>query len=423
MPSISQSIIVNVEASYIEQYLNKKGLVRSTEELGQELKYWIDNLLSAGKINIVDFEQFLFNELFWGKRKTIHIYKLDKVKEYKYPEDWENALNEHYNIHSINYCNILKMIPNTTEPRKIVSVQSEENQKGELIRIRLLFACFIQLNGERGYKDSVAYIPVELDFERKIMIIKAWTRQHIAHEEHKAENLLDHIKKLMCIEFKVEIKNFMSRHKKVLFLMSKNLIDEAYSQVPAYNQIDYLVENIKDFEIEIVNTLPLKHINGDGKGNYLLDKGVMNFEAEIRNTLECLAISDYFYDKNFDEIWNLGLEAVVARVKFNDEEKVLTSLSGENTSAPIFCTKTFMALKNRMEETKQIEILWVTMERKRGNLNLKFDASNTEYLEMLIRYGIRFNERDMNSALEIYEKYEEKLNQQITRRCEIAVGQ
>ena len=423
MPSISQSIIVNVEASYIEQYLNKKGLVRSTEELGQELKYWIDNLLSAGKINIVDFEQFLFNELFWGKRKTIHIYKLDKVKEYKYPEDWENALNEHYNIHSINYCNILKMIPNTTEPRKIVSVQSEENQKGELIRIRLLFACFIQLNGERGYKDSVAYIPVELDFERKIMIIKAWTRQHIAHEEHKAENLLDHIKKLMCIEFKVEIKNFMSRHKKVLFLMSKNLIDEAYSQVPAYNQIDYLVENIKDFEIEIFNTLPLKNINGDGKGNYFLDKGVMNFEAEIRNTLECLAISDYFYDKNFDEIWNLGLEAVVARVKFNDEEKVLTSLSGENTSAPIFCTKTFMALKNRMEETKQIEILWVTMERKRGNLNLKFDASNTEYLEMLIRYGIRFNERDMNSALEIYEKYEEKLNQQITRRCEIAVGQ
>ena len=423
MPSISQSIIVNVEASYIEQYLNKKGLVRSTEKLGQELKYWIDNLLSAGKINIVDFEQFLFNELFWGKRKTIHIYKLDKVKEYKYPEEWENALNEHYNIHSINYCNILKMIPNTTEPRKIVSVQSEENQKGELIRIRLLFACFIQLNGERGYKDSVAYIPVELDFERKIMIIKAWTRQHIAHEEHKAENLLDHIKKLMCIEFKVEIKNFMSRHKKVLFLMSKNLIDEAYSQVPAYNQIDYLVENIKDFEIEIVNTLPLKNINGDGKGNYFLDKGVMNFEAEIRNTFECLAISDYFYDKNFDEIWNLGLEAVVARVKFNDEEKVLTSLSGENTSAPIFCTKTFMALKNRMEETKQIEILWVTMERKRGNLNLKFDASNTEYLEMLIRYGIRFNERDMNSALEIYEKYEEKLNQQITRRCEIAVGQ
>lgn len=423
MPSISKSIIVNVEAKYIEQYLNKKGFIRSEEEAGQELKYWIDNLLSSGKINIEDFEEFLFEELFWGKRKTIHIYKLDKVKGYKYPEDWENALNEYYNINSINFCDILGRIPNTTEPRKIVAVQSEENQKGELTRIRLLFACFIQLNGERGYKDSVAYIPVELDFERKIMLVKAWTRQHIAHEEHKAENLLIHIKKLMCIEFKVEVKNFMSKHKKALFLMSKNLIDEAYSHVPAYNKIDYLVKDIKDFEIEIVNALPLKNVNGDGNGNYLLDKGVMNFEAEIRNALECLAISDYFYNKNFDEIWNLGLEAVVARVKFNDEEKVLTSLSGENTSTPIFCTKTFMALKNRMEERKQIEILWVTMERKRGNLNLKFDASNTEHLEILIRYGIRFNERDMNSALEIYEKYEEKLSQQIAEHCEIAVGQ
>ena len=196
-----------------------------------------------------------------------------------------------------------------------------------MIRIRLLFACFIQLNGEGGYKDSVAYIPVELDFEREIMLIKAWTRQHIAHEEHKAENLLIHIKKLMCIEFKIKVKNFMSKHKKALFLMSKNLIDEVYSHVPAYNKIDYLVKGIKDFEIEMVNALPLKNVNEDEKGNYLLNKGVMNFEAEIRNILECLAISDYFYDKNFDEIWNLGLEAVVARVKFNDEEKVLTDFT------------------------------------------------------------------------------------------------
>lgn len=29
----------------------------------------------------------------------------------------------------------------------------------------------------------------------------------------------------------------------------------------------------------------------------------------------------------------------------------------------------------------------------------------------------------MNSALEIYEKYEEKLSQQIAEHCEIAVGQ
>lgn len=38
MPSISKSIIVNVEAKYIEQYLNKKGFIRSEEEAVARVK-------------------------------------------------------------------------------------------------------------------------------------------------------------------------------------------------------------------------------------------------------------------------------------------------------------------------------------------------------------------------------------------------
>ena len=426
MPSLSQSIITNVEESYIQLYLKKKGFVQTDEEKGQELKYWVDNLLKDKKINVEEFEEFLFNELFWGKRKTIRVYKLDKVKNYKYPGDWELPLEEKYNVVSINFSDILGMIPNCEETRKIVAIRSEENIKGELTRIRLLFACYIQINGARGYKDSVSYIPVEIDFNKKIMLIKAWTRQQIAHEEHKADNLMEHIKKIMGIEFKVTTKNYMSEHKKILFLMSKSLIYEAYSHVPTYNEINNIEGSIKKFVEETLGGLSLRNVKPNGNGQHILAEGVMDFEAEIRNVLEGLAISDYFFDRNFDEIWKMGLEAVVARVKFNDEEKVLTSLSGENTTTPIFCTKTFMSLKNRMEESERIETLWITMDRKRGNLNLKFDASNMEYMEILIKYGIRFNEADMNSALEIYEKYEKyetKLNQQVAEHSKIAIGQ
>lgn len=423
MPSLSQSIITNVEESYIQLYLKKKGFVQTDEEKGQELKYWVDNLLKDKKINVEEFEEFLFNELFLGKRKTIRVYKLDKVKNYKYPGDWELPLEEKYNVVSINFSDILGMIPNCEETRKIVAIRSEENIKGELTRIRLLFACYIQINGARGYKDSVSYIPVEIDFNKKIMLIKAWTRQQIAHEEHKADNLMEHIKKIMGIEFKVTTKNYMSEHKKILFLMSKSLIYEAYSHVPTYNEINNIEGSIKKFVEETLGGLSLRNVKPNGNGQHILAEGVMDFEAEIRNVLEGLAISDYFFDRNFDEIWKMGLEAVVARVKFNDEEKVLTSLSGENTTTPIFCTKTFMSLKNRMEESERIETLWITMDRKRGNLNLKFDASNMEYMEILIKYGIRFNEADMNSALEIYEKYETKLNQQVAEHSKIAIGQ
>ena len=423
MPSLSQSIITNIEASYIETYLKKKGFSRTEGERGQDLKYWADSLLKEERINVEEFEEFLFSELFWGKRKTIQVYKLDNIKKYKYPADWEQRLEEGYGIDSVNFCNILGSLPNSEEPRKIASVRSEENWKGELVRIRILFACYIQINGDKGYKDSVAYIPVEIDFGKRIMLIKAWTRQQIAHEEHKAENLMLLIRKLMGIEFKVVTRSRMSEHREVLFFMSKCLIYEAYSHVPSYNEIENQSGSIKKFVGEILEGLSLKNVIVSEKGKHVLPDGVMDFEAEIKNVLERLAVSDYFFDRDFNEIWEMGLEAVVARVKFNDEEKVLTSLSGENTSTPIFCTKTFMSLKNRMEESGEIETLWITMDRKKGNLNLKFDASNTEYLEILIKYGIRFNEADMNAALEIYEKYETKLNQQIAGHSKIAIGQ
>ena len=76
-----------------------------------------------------------------------------------------------------------------------------------------------------------------------------------------------------------------------------------------------------------------------------------------------------------------------------------------------------------MEEAEKTETLWITMKRKKGNLNLKFDASESQYLEVLIKYGIRFNEADMISALKIYDKYAEKLNRKITEQSKSAIGQ
>lgn len=342
---------------------------------------------------------------------------------YKYPGDWEPLLKEKYNAENMDFSNILCTVPNREETRKISAVYSEENVKGELVKLRILFACYIQLNGENGYKDSVAYIPVELDFLKKVMIIKAWVRQQIALDEYKAENLMIHIKNILGFEFKVKTKNYFLEHKKVLFLMSKNLISEAYSRIPTYNEIWKMDGVVKKFIDELLSGLALRNVETDEKGIHTLNVGVMDFEAEIRNVIEALTISDYFYDRSFDEIWKMGLEAVVARIKFNDKEQVLTSLSGENTSAPIFCTKTFMSLKNRMEESERTETLWITMNRKKGNLNLKFDATNMEYLGILIKYGIRFNEADMNSALDLYEKYESELNQKIADDSKIAIGQ
>ena len=422
MAYLSESIITNVGSDYIEQYLNKNGLKRAEEVKGQDLVYWANDLLQNQRINIEKFEDFLFEELFWGKRKSIHIYKLDSPNKNKYKGDWLPVLKEKYNVDSMKFNAILETHINREEPRKIAAIHSEENYKGELVRVQILFVSYIQVNGENGYLDSSSYIPVEIDFERKIMLIKAWNRQKVAHDENKVNQMMDHYRKLMASQFNISIRNYMSEHKKVLFSMSKKLIYEAYSHIPNYNRIASLNQCIQNFVDEIVHKIDLENVIVDSRGKEIIPDGVMEFDEEIKNVIEGLVISDHFYNKKFDEIWTMGLEAVVAKVKFNDNEQVLTSLSGENTSVPIFCTKTFINLKKRMEESERIETLWITMDRKHGNLNLKFDATNPEYLEVLIKYGIRFNQEDMDSALEIYKKYESKIITEAKVNNQVAIG-
>lgn len=118
-------------------------------------------------------------------------------------------------------------------------------------------------------------------------------------------------------------------------------------------------------------------------------------------------MSDFFYDVPYEDIWGLtGVEAVISKIRFNDIEHVLTSLSGEDSSVPIFCTKTFMALKKSLEDAEMVERLWVEKSRSKGRLSLSFDATKEEYFSVRVLSGIRFKEEDLIVAEEIYKQYE-----------------
>lgn len=427
MPSLSESIVDNVGESYISTYLKGKGHTQPDEKKGQDLKYWVDDLLKEQKIDIDDFESFLLDELSFGKRKTIRMYRLENINRYKFPSDWENSLAEHYGLGSIDFCNILNTIPNEKEARKIAAICSEENSRGQLVKIRILFVFYIEINEDRNIKSTTSYIPVEINFQSKTMIIKGWTRQYVDNDSYKAGKLIQHVKELLEIEFKVSTRRYRITHKKVLFNMSRSLIYEVYSKVPAYNKIENMEDTIRYFMEESYKKLSLWNVEERVNGEQILPKEVLDFEGELKNVLESLAISDHFFNRSYDEIWEMGLEAIISKIKFNDKEEVLTSLKTGNTDAPIFCTKTFMSLKTRIQETERIESLWIAMDREKGqkgHLNVRFDASDQEYLEVLIsNYGMRFNEADMSLILRMYKKYESKSNQEDTGKDKVAVSQ
>lgn len=412
MASINRGIIDNVEASYIETYLGQKGFKRTEDEQGVPLEEWLNALLNDKKIDIDSFEKFLFGELFFGKRKLVRIYQMDNINKIKYIEDWQGILEKRYGVQELDFNDILGVRVNRQENRKIAAVHYEENERGEISGLQILFVCYVEIDDKNGYRDSCAYIPVDIDFMQRIMILKAWNRNGVI-EQYRADSLTDSVKNTMSSTFGVMTLDYKIKHKKVLYNMSKGLVDLVYNKIPAFGQISLVQKYVDDFEQSVLGELPIVNIRVDEAGRKTIPKGVMEFVDEIKKAIERLAISDYFFDRSYDEIWNMGIEAIIAKIKFNDNENILTSLSGEDSEKPIFCSKTFMYLKKSMEDSKLVEKLWVVQKRDRGTLNIRYDATNEEYLGVLIRNGVRYSQEDLNIVMEIYRNYESETSRKI----------
>ena len=130
------------------------------------------------------------------------------------------------------------------------------------------------------------------------MTMKAWQRQYIQWETDKTDALFEKTLHILEDAFRVEIGNYGIEHKKVLYLMSKNLINDAYLKIPAFSEVNNLRDSIRDFANSVVEKLPLENAVMDDSGEKRLNPGVMKIEEELRNVVEGLTINDYFFEKD-----------------------------------------------------------------------------------------------------------------------------
>ncbi|RHK64155.1 hypothetical protein DW054_07040, partial [Dorea formicigenerans] len=106
--------------------------------------YKID-LIARERLDIDDFENFLFDELSFGKRKSIRVYKIDNAYKLKDSENWLNQLRENYGINSLEFKNIMTSIPSYKEPERIAAISSEFDYRGNVTRIRILFTAYAEV--------------------------------------------------------------------------------------------------------------------------------------------------------------------------------------------------------------------------------------------------------------------------------------
>lgn len=403
MLTLSGKIVVNVEASYIETYLRKKGYVRTEEEKAKRVEYWVNDLIAQKEIDIQEFEDFLYDELFFGKRKCIRIYHLDFLNKIRNPRDWASKLNRVFGQSELNFNSILTTIPSKEEPEKIAAITSEIDYKGNLSKIQILLVRYAETWEEGRINETCSYYPVEIDLKKETMSIKAWNRKGLT-ENYKTEEYMDRIVGLLSSNFNVITRNYMSEHKKALHNMSQGIVTDLYNKIPAYNEIRNIEQESSEFEKKALEKLSLKHLGEQEEGS--IPKYVFDFQEELKKVMEKLCICDYFYDVQHETaVWDMGVEMIVSKIKFQDVEHVLTIMSSESSQIPIFCTKTFLSLKKSLEDAKVVDRLWIEKSRTRGKLSLAYNAAKDEFLEIGIQSRIRFKREDLEIAEEIYNQY------------------
>ena len=343
MLTLSGKIVVNVEASYIETYLRKKGYVRTEEEKAKRVEYWVNDLIAQKEIDIQEFEDFLYDELFFGKRKCIRIYHLDFLNKIRNPRDWASKLNRVFGQSELNFNSILTTIPSKEESEKIAAITSEIDYKGNLSKIQILLVRYAETWEEGRINETCSYYPVEIDLKKETMSIKAWNRKGLT-ENYKTEEYMDRIVGLLSSNFNVITRNYMSEHKKALHNMSQGIVTDLYNKIPAYNEIRNIEQESSEFEKKALEKLSLKHLGEQEEGS--IPKYVFDFQEELKKVMEKLCICDYFYDVQHETaVWDMGVEMIVSKIKFQDVEHVLTIMSSESSQIPIFCTKTFFNVK------------------------------------------------------------------------------
>ena len=67
-----------------------------------------------------------------------------------------------------------------------------------------------------------------------------------------------------------------------------------------------------------------------------------------------------------------------------------------------------------MEDAETVERLWIVKNRSRGKLSLSYDATKEEFLAIRILSNIRFKQKDLLAAEEIYNQYETGANTKLT---------
>ena len=406
---LSKSIVNNIHKTAFHNFFQDKKIATKFTNNGQDIEYFISDMVNNGELSIEDLNEFLFEALFYGYHKDVFIWNIcDEGSIVDDEKNLEEALLEEYGVSSLNYNRITHTFFNTTDIKeKLVAVKLYKTSE-KVNKLRFIFAKEIKLiSGKDDNKSEVqthSYIPIEVNLDRQLIISKGYDKSYVIEKKDKYDSLIWHFTEKIKNTLDIETCIFGEDHSKATYSMCESLVEDVFAKI-LENKKDRLNDMIKELSEKVELEININDIE-----KKKLSNNIFNIEDNINKMIEHALVSDYFcYFKLSDSISDfIGL---VTYIKFNDETNVKAVIKGQNSSTPVFDSDAFMGLRGSIKNAECLKELTIIWNNKGAPLRVKYDAGDLEVLK--IHFYKKYSEGDFYYALDKYKEFESCLLESI----------
>ncbi|MDC7279582.1 hypothetical protein NXH64_08720 [Butyrivibrio fibrisolvens] len=402
---IPKIVIANVRKTNLIRRIKEYGIDSNLRISDDDFKDWLDDLINSGKMQESDLNDCFFEELMYGYRRLMRVYKITQTRHLREADDWQNLLDQ-FNCPSLNFNSIISTPIVNGETLKIVAIRSNASQdRIHKVEIMFLYRMRIVKNGTNSMSTFYSYIPVVIDLDKKILIMKIWNKEE-AYEGDRPNEQLEKVIGLLQEYGGITTRGFTDSHQKVLYKMSKSLFDNFFKELPNYDLVVAKRDEIPSIVDSLIRGIDLQNYE-ENNGLMSVNKDTLDLNGELYKILQQVALSDYLINNSIENLL-VSADKFISKIRFSDRDNLTASLMGEAGVKCIFDAQTYMCIRNSLDIVEKIVSLVVNYSSMsvRGKMLVKYDAATNDYLVIHIINDCYYTSEDFSKFWEIYEQYE-----------------
>lgn len=402
---IASSLIDNIAYQRINVFLRKQNI----SERRNNKRELLEELLADNRIVEQDLNEFLYDELMYGKQRLMRVYELKSTRHICKETEWNQFLRK-FQCDNLDFNKIITTNMMQEDGMKIAAIKSQ-SENGILTKVEILFL-FNMLKGTRKTSQVeyvYSYIPTIIDIENKILIIKVWNREQGA-EGYTPIEQLDVVYQQLVDSLNVDVKFMENKAQNVLYRMSRDLFDGFLGQLPNIAEIEAKKDELDDISNSLLSGITWNTAkNVDGK--IILNPEVMQLPEELYKLIQQIALFDYLKGHDIKSLLR-NTDKYVARIRFNDKDNLSASLTGEKGVKCIYDAKTFMCIRNSLDIVERIVAIMVAFVKDDNTIMyVKYEACDGQFINIHILHDKYYDENDFAQIWELYKKYENADNE------------